>query len=290
MAGANISGLLKNPAKNIPTGTFTAIGVSTVVYAILAFVVGATCTRDGLKANMFIMAHMELGQQYLVLCGGGAATFSSALASLVGAPQVLASIAQDRIFDFPFINCFGVTHARPKVRSSFLLFALHVSCLLTYSSFLLFARPKGSLLHKRCPFVNELSPNMVAHLIAEIGVDTLSADPVLVEELEEELAAQTGAKKSASYDDDLSAKIDARRIRKGACRRFRPSCFVHCFVRRAECLSIAVCVPPLSACARLSHTETLSSPRPDRGVRQRGVLRQARPRVRQLQRESRGEE
>ena len=85
------------------------------------------CTRDGLKANMFIMAHMELGQQYLVLCGVYAATFSSALASLVGAPQVLASIAQDRIFDFPFINCFGVTHARPKVRSSFLLFA---ACLL----------------------------------------------------------------------------------------------------------------------------------------------------------------
>ena len=88
MAGANISGMLKNPAKNIPTGTFTAIGVSTMVYAILAFVVGGTCTREGLKANMFIMAHMELGQQYLVLCGVYAATFSSALASLVGAPQV----------------------------------------------------------------------------------------------------------------------------------------------------------------------------------------------------------
>ena len=66
--------------------------------------------------------------------------------------------------------------------------------------------------------------------------------------------------------------------------------FCSLFRRRAECLSIAVFVPPLSACARLSHTETRSSPRPDRGVRQRGVLRQARPRVRQLQRESRGEE
>ena len=35
--GANISGLLRDPAENIVVGTFSAIGLSTVVYCVMAF-------------------------------------------------------------------------------------------------------------------------------------------------------------------------------------------------------------------------------------------------------------
>ena len=206
MAGANISGLLKNPAENIPKGTFTAIIVSTIVYAALAFVLGATCTRTGLKENMSIMANIEVAQQYLVLAGIYAATFSSALASLVGAPQVLASVAQDRIFDFPFINYFGVTHARKK----------------------------GSLLHTRCPFVEEATPSMVANILAVIGVKMLHVDPLLIDELEAELKAQAAKKKDAvTYDRDLRARVDDRRKRVGGLKN--ASCCVDFGRKLAAC-------------------------------------------------------
>ena len=40
MAGANISGLLRDPAENIVVGTFSVIGLSTVVYCVMVFLRG----------------------------------------------------------------------------------------------------------------------------------------------------------------------------------------------------------------------------------------------------------
>ena len=48
MAGANISGMLKDPAKDIGKGTFWAVGLSTIVYIMLVIVTGATCSRSAL--------------------------------------------------------------------------------------------------------------------------------------------------------------------------------------------------------------------------------------------------
>jgi amino acid transporter len=114
MAGANISGLLKDPANNIVQGTFLSIGISTVVYSIMAFIIGAVCSRTALLNDYFIMMKVELLKLpyemeigWLVLLGVYAATFSSALASIVGAPQMLFSVAKDRILPFGF---FATTH------------------------------------------------------------------------------------------------------------------------------------------------------------------------------------
>ncbi|PIO70895.1 hypothetical protein TELCIR_07220, partial [Teladorsagia circumcincta] len=51
MAGANISGHLKNPQAAIPRGTLAAIAVSTVVYTAFALVAGATYARDADGVN-----------------------------------------------------------------------------------------------------------------------------------------------------------------------------------------------------------------------------------------------
>ena len=115
MAGANISGLLRDPAKNITVGTFSAIGVSTVVYSIMAFMIGATCSRTALLNDYYIMMKVEVFREsvggqvigWTVLIGVYAATFSSALASLVGAPQMLFNVAKDRIMP---LGLFATTH------------------------------------------------------------------------------------------------------------------------------------------------------------------------------------
>ena len=114
MAGANISGLLKDPANNIVQGTFLSIGISTLVYSAMAFIIGAVCSRTALLNDYFIMMKVELLKLpyeveigWLVLLGVYAATFSSALASIVGAPQMLFSVAKDRILPFGF---FATTH------------------------------------------------------------------------------------------------------------------------------------------------------------------------------------
>ncbi|KAL4227820.1 hypothetical protein ACF0H5_013257 [Mactra antiquata] len=46
LAGANISGDLKNPQKDIPLGTFLAIAISTVSYVIVVWMLGGCIVRD----------------------------------------------------------------------------------------------------------------------------------------------------------------------------------------------------------------------------------------------------
>ncbi|KAK6031283.1 hypothetical protein OSTOST_02570 [Ostertagia ostertagi] len=46
MAGANISGNLRNPQVAIPRGTLAAIAVSAAIYTLFAMVSGATYARD----------------------------------------------------------------------------------------------------------------------------------------------------------------------------------------------------------------------------------------------------
>ena len=46
LAGANLSGDLKNPSYAVPKGTLVAIGVTSVSYVIMCWIIGATLSRD----------------------------------------------------------------------------------------------------------------------------------------------------------------------------------------------------------------------------------------------------
>eukprot|EP01084_Bolivina_argentea_P078523 142500_1 len=108
MAGANISGDLKRPHIDIPKGTLWSIGLSTIIYILLVLVTGAVVVRDELKTNNLVMADI-CAWNYILLLGIYAATLSSAIASLVGAPRILQAISLDLANDcFPFIKYFEV--------------------------------------------------------------------------------------------------------------------------------------------------------------------------------------
>ena len=126
MAGANISGDLKDPSHDIPLGTLTAVGSSTVVYCVMAVVVGAVTKRAELLDNYTIMADIAVWDG-IVLLGIYAATLSSGIAALVGAPRVLQAVAKDNVI--PALGFFAKTdnHGNP-IRGYFLSFAVAAGC------------------------------------------------------------------------------------------------------------------------------------------------------------------
>ncbi len=104
MAGANMSGDLKNPAKSIPSGTLLAIMVTAAIYALMAFFLAGTRPAAELVSNNMIVS--DIAQwPVLILAGVFAATLSSALGSMMGAPRILQALARDSIF--PSLTMFG---------------------------------------------------------------------------------------------------------------------------------------------------------------------------------------
>ncbi len=92
MAGANLSGELKDPRRSIPLGTLSAIAVSSVVYVALTLWLSRVATPEELTGNYTVMVDKAFSHTP-VLAGLLGATFSSGLASLVGAPRILQALA-----------------------------------------------------------------------------------------------------------------------------------------------------------------------------------------------------
>ena len=96
MAGANMSGDLKNPRRSIPAGTLAAIGVSVVIYVVLAYWLARSATPEELQNNYYVMIEKAFWGP-AVLAGLLGATFSSALASMVGAGRILQAMGAHRV-------------------------------------------------------------------------------------------------------------------------------------------------------------------------------------------------
>lgn len=99
-----MSGDLKDPGKSLPLGTFLAVGVS------IAFYFGSAVLFAGVLSNQELVADytaMKRIARFSALIDTGVidATLSSAVASFLGAPRILQSLASDRIF--PFLSIFS---------------------------------------------------------------------------------------------------------------------------------------------------------------------------------------
>ncbi len=115
MAGANLSGDLKEPRRAIPIGTLSSIGVTMIIYIAIAYFAARISTPAELRANQMIMVDKALWGP-LVIAGIMGATLSSALGSMVGAPRVLQALAQQKTI--PFNHFFSAKTSKNEPRNA----------------------------------------------------------------------------------------------------------------------------------------------------------------------------
>ena len=112
LAGVNMSGDLRNPARSIPRGTLLAITAGLLVYLSQFLLSAAGLDRElllyqpfeALRDNAFLAGGM------LVVAGVFAATLSSALGSYLGAPRVMQAVARDDLLGILKIFSKGSLH------------------------------------------------------------------------------------------------------------------------------------------------------------------------------------
>ena len=111
MAGVNMSGDLKAPERSIPRGTLYAIGVSAAVYAAQMVLLAGVASAPRLTEAPYetLLSMSALGFEQAVVAGVYAATLSSAIGSMMGAPRILQALARDRVFKLlkPFAQGSG---------------------------------------------------------------------------------------------------------------------------------------------------------------------------------------
>jgi len=176
VAGANLSGDLKDPGVAIPKGTLGAIALTYVTYVVYAVMVGATYlpmasgnvteysfwhTNEQFNTSLpeedwplrFNDCPLAAGNEswreckygsardqqsmsiisytgWLIYAGCFAATLSSAIASLVGAPRVLQALAKDQLY--PKIGVFakGMGANNDPVRGYVVVFLVALGCII----------------------------------------------------------------------------------------------------------------------------------------------------------------
>ena len=108
--GVSMSGDLADAGKSIPLGTFSAVGLSIVVYLTVAVLFAAALPNATLSTDYGSMKKIS-AMGFFIDAGVIAATLSSAMASFMGAPRILQSLAADRIFSVltPFAAVSGPT-------------------------------------------------------------------------------------------------------------------------------------------------------------------------------------
>ena len=136
MAGANMSGDLKDPGRAIPSGTLWSIVFTGVIYASLALLMGGArdaATLKSLDPTAPLVIADIAWSSWLISAGVFAATLSSALGSMMGAPRILQAFAKDNVF--PSIRGFsvGAGESDEPRRATVLTFLIAQSAILLVS-------------------------------------------------------------------------------------------------------------------------------------------------------------
>lgn len=102
-AGVGLSGDLKDPSKSIPLGTLAATLIGMVIYVFIALKLAYSASPEDLNSDQLIMSKIALWGPIIPI-GLAAATFSSALGSIMVAPRTLQALAGDEIFPNQKVN------------------------------------------------------------------------------------------------------------------------------------------------------------------------------------------
>ena len=113
MAGANMSGELKDPKTSIPVGTLWAIGVSFIIYMALAYWLARTATEEELLTNYNIIIEKAYFGP-LIIAGVLGATFSSALASIVGSSRILFAMGEHQVLPYSNFLAGQSSNGQPR--------------------------------------------------------------------------------------------------------------------------------------------------------------------------------
>ncbi len=129
MAGANLSGDLKDPRKSIPLGTLTSIAITTAIYIAFACVAAFYISPEELRNNQMVMADKALWET-VVIVGILAATFSSALGSLLGAPRILQALAEHKTIPLHRLFAMKTKSNEPRIAIVFTSILIIISLML----------------------------------------------------------------------------------------------------------------------------------------------------------------
>ncbi len=113
MAGANMSGDLKDPRRAIPVGTMSAIIVTMFIYVGIAYYLGKIATPEELRMNQMVLVDKAAWGQ-AVIAGIMGATLSSALGSMLGAPRILQALAEQKTVPFSKILAVKAQANEPR--------------------------------------------------------------------------------------------------------------------------------------------------------------------------------
>lgn len=105
MAGANMSGDLKNPSKSIPLGTLSASAISCGIYVLFALILGASVDRF-ILVNDYSFAEDINFVPAIVWVGTWMLAFFSSMSNLIGGSRVLEALAKDDLFPAKSVNKF----------------------------------------------------------------------------------------------------------------------------------------------------------------------------------------
>ncbi|NND97693.1 MAG: amino acid permease [Pirellulaceae bacterium] len=128
MAGANMSGDLAKPSRSIPSGTLLAVIVTGLVYLSMAVLLACARPGEELVANTMIIRDIATWP-VLITAGVFAATLSSALGSMMGAPRILQAFARDEVFKSLNFFAAGSGLTNEPRRATVLSFAIAQVCI-----------------------------------------------------------------------------------------------------------------------------------------------------------------
>jgi amino acid transporter len=108
--GVSMSGELARPSRSIPRGVFAAVALSIAIYLGCALLFAGSLPNSVLRGDYSAMQRVAVLAP-LIAAGVVAATLSSALASFLGAPRILQSLAKDEILPIakPFAQGSGAS-------------------------------------------------------------------------------------------------------------------------------------------------------------------------------------